>query len=142
MKNLIERLYATTGRLLEKSFGSRAVLIDPDGQIYKKSAVDENGDPYDESTPEEERRDLQCSVFREHTNVDVRTGFDNLVDRPVAVFWIKSLTRVPKSGEKWMIQVTRSPLDDTLESWVISEPPKTGRTIGFVNIRLRRARQV
>jgi hypothetical protein len=138
---LLSRIYRDAGRTIEKELGTKAVLISPDGEKYTKSAVDEDGVAYDESTPAEERRDLECSVFQEHLNIDVRTGFDKVVDRPVAVFWRPSLERVPEDGERWLVQIPEGPLSDVLKSYVFSEPPKGSKTIGFINLRLRRVGQ-
>jgi hypothetical protein len=141
MNEFLQRIKEDARRTIEREAGTRAALIDPDGKLYEKSLVDENGEPYGDDVAAEDRRDLLCWVVQEHRDIDVETGFDNVVDRPVAQFSLKSLERVPKGGERWIVRVASSPSDDTLVSFALSGPPKGGKSIGFINLRLRELSQ-
>lgn len=131
MTDLLKEFEECAGEIIEQDLGRKAILIDPDGKKYTKSALD----------PLE---DLKCTIFQESHKIDVRTGFENLVDMPVAVFRLASLARIPKAGETWFVRVPKAVFGDESEmiSYTLSGPPIPAKTIGFINLRLRKTSQV
>lgn len=131
MISLLQEFEECAGEIIEKETGRKVILIAPDGSKQKKSALD----------PEQ---DLKCSVFQESHEHDVRTGLEHIVDRPVVVFRLSSLERVPKAGENWIVRIPKSVFGDEseTESFTISGPPIQAKTAGFINLRLKRVSQI
>lgn len=117
--------------VVEEEFAFKAVLIDPDGKKYDKSALD----------PE---KDLTCAVFQESLAYDDQQGVDFLTDKPVAVFRNRSLSRMPKDGEKWILRVQKSIFSEDLTSYTASAAGSTKRykTIGFTAFTLQSISQI
>lgn len=129
MSELLKEFEECAREIIMDDLGVKVVLISPDGKKQAKSALD----------PEE---DLKCSVFRETLQHDVRTGQEHVVENPVAVFALASLDRVPKAGEDWLIRIPKSIFDEELESWMISGPPESSKTVGYINLKLREVSQI
>ena len=131
MIDLLKEFEECSGEIIEVELGRKAVLIDPDGEKYEKSALD----------PLE---NLKCAFFQESHKMDVRTVFEHVTDMPVAVFRLASLARVPKAGETWFVRVPKTVSGDEndLKSYTFSGPPIPAKTIGFINLRLRETSQI
>ena len=128
MNPFLAQIEEDAGAIIEDDLGVELILVGPDGSEYATSALDSE-------VP------LKCAVFQESRELDVQTGFEHIVDRPVAVVRLASLARVPVAGEKWFVRVPKSPLDDELRTYTLSGPPKPAKTIGFINLRLQRVVQ-
>jgi len=134
MTELLKRVEGIVGRVTESVAARKAVLISPDGVTYDKSALD----------PEQ---DLTCALFQESREMDyVSQGLDGVditSERPVAVFRRRSLERIPQDGETWLIRIDSGPFGESgsFVSYALSGPPKTGFSVGFINLRLRRVSQ-
>ena len=115
--------------ILENETGLKAVIIDPDGKKYEKSALE----------PEEY---LKATVFQESLIYDLGTGMDVLSEKPVAIFAVRSLPRVPQAGEKnWVFRLQVSPFSEELLSFTMSGSPKPYKTLGFISIVLQQLSQ-
>lgn len=134
MTDLLKEFEECAGEIIETELGRKAILIDPDGKKYTKSALD----------PLE---NLKCAIFQESHKVDERTGVEHVTDMPVAVFRLASLARIPKAGETWLVRVPKTVFGDVgdesdLKSYTLSGPPIPAKTIGFINLRLRKTSQI
>ena len=133
MTEFLKRVESIVGRVTEQTAARRAILIDEDGVTYDRSALD----------PEQY---LTCTLFQESREMDYEVSHDVNIktDRPVAVFRERALVRIPIDGEKWLIRIQRSQFSepDDMISYAMSGPPRTGHSVGFVNIRLRRVSQI
>ena len=128
MNDFLKLIEECAGDVIEDELGTTAVLISPDGEKQTMSALDED-------------EKLKCTVFRESRELDYKSGLEVIADRPVAVFRLRSLERIPKSGEAWLIRVQLSAFSEEMTSYEMSGPPKPGSSIGFINFRLRRVSQ-
>jgi len=111
MSQLLRDIQNDLEIVINEDLGVKCVLISPDGQKQEKSALDQ--DKY-----------LKCALFQE-----------------IASFHVRSLSRIPKDGEQWAVRIQLDPFSDELTSYAISGPPKPGRSVGFINLRLRRVTQ-
>ena len=124
MSELLREFEACAGDIIENEIGLKAVLIDPDGKEYSKSALDET-------------QDLKCMPTRESLVYDANSGAEVMSEKPVATFRLRSLARVPKAGETWVVRIQESVFSEDMKSFTLSGPPEFYRTIGHVNLNLQ-----
>lgn len=130
MTNLREIAESHLATSIEKEWGLPVKLVSPDGVIIETSV----------HTGE----DLKGQVLYDTVRINPDTGEEMVVGNPVVVLRRSSLSRVPESGEKWIVKIPTSPSESaTLEDFIIdpSRPPEGGRSIGFIRLYLRRAVQ-
>jgi len=129
MKSLLESFEETAADIIENEIGLKAILIDPDGKEYLTSALDES-------------QNLRCMPTRESLTYDANSGAEILSEKPVATFRIRSLARVPKDGETWVVRIQESVFSEDMKSFTLSGPPEFYRTIGHVNLNLQELSQI
>jgi hypothetical protein len=72
---------------------------------------------------------------------DPEQGCEIVVHRPIVTLRRSSLARVPKSGEKWKIQIPTEPrVDAPKETFIFERPALDGISIGYVKMELVRPR--
>ena len=128
MNPLLREIQETAEEVISEEFGSKVTLLDENGVTYDKSALDAE-------------EDLKGMLFNESTEYDINIGMEVVADRPVVSLAIRHLTKIPKAGEKWMVQVQLSPFSEDMTSFMLSGPPKNAKTIGFINLRLQKLSQ-
>ena len=127
--NLRERIETDLKTSLEGVWGLPVVLISPDGEVINTSL---NGG------------DLFGQVLYDTIRVNPETGEPMVVGNPIVTLRRSSLSRVPVSGEKWIVKIPTDPSETaTLEDFINdpTRPVEGGRSIGFIKLYLRRARQ-
>ncbi len=112
---------------LESDFAAPVILITPDGQVVNSSA--HGGSLLGR---------VQYDYVAEQPG-----GEKVVVNEPVVILRLSSLSRVPKAGEKWGIQIPTSPSDPTLRTFVLgaTRAPEVAATIGFVRLFPQKAEQ-
>jgi hypothetical protein len=125
---LLKDFEKCAGSIIENEMGLKAVLIDPDGKEYGKSALDET-------------QDLKAMLTRESLIYETNTGREIMAEKPVATFRIRSLARIPKDGEKWVVRIQETPFSEDMKSFTLSGPPEFYRSIGHVNLNLQEISQ-
>ena len=130
MSNLLreELIEAVELIIQEFSEGTTVVLIDPDGKKYTQSFADPT-------------RTLTGVIQNESREVDGE-GFETMVQRPVLTLQLKDLERVPEERKGWFVRIPTSPTDDTLRSYLLAGPPKPFASLGFINLKLQRTKQI
>jgi hypothetical protein len=129
MTSLLDSFEDCAGNMIEKEVGVKVILIDPDGKEYTKSALDPD-------------KDLKGWFVQESLTYDFQTGVDVVSDKPVLSLRLRSLERVPKSGENWTIRVATKPDNDELKSFILAGAPKNRKTVGFINLGLGSVSQI
>ena len=130
MVNLRQRAEKDLGITLEKEFGARIVLIDPDGTTHDTSV--NSGLP------------LTGQVLSDSISFNPETGDQIISPNPIATLRRSSLARVPEPGEKWIVKIQTSPGEGSPFFDFMIDPtksPEGGRTIGFIRLYLRFAEQ-
>ncbi len=115
---------------LEGDWGLPVVLIQPDGTKIDTSL--NSGET------------LMGQVLYDTVGVNPDTGDSIVISNPIVTLRRSSLSRIPISGEKWLVTIPANPsLSAPLEDYVIdpSRAIEGGRTFGFVRLYLRRAKQ-
>ena len=128
MNELLKGFEACAGDIIENEMGLKAILIDPDGKKYSKSALDET-------------QDLKAMLTRESLVYDANSGAEVMSEKPVVTFRIRSLARVPLDGENWIVRIQESVFSENMKSFTLSGPPEFYRTIGHVNLNLQELSQ-
>lgn len=132
LRQLVESELATT---LEGDFSLPVQLIlpDPDGGRYTTSALDSN-------------KTLSGQVLYNSVREDPETGERLIVNTPVVSLRIASLPRLPRTGEKWGVEIPLSPAENAPFVLFIMDSvvraPEVNRAIGFVRLYLQKAEQV
>ena len=130
MINLRQIAEADLALTLEDDWGLPVILVDPDGNtINKKIGTDE---------------DLKAQILYDTVSYDLDTGLRKVSNNPIVVLRKSSLSRVPRAGEKWLVRIPVTPLENAdIENFVIdpTRPPEGGSSIGFIRLYLRRAQQ-
>lgn len=129
--NLREQIETDLADTLEDpdGYGLPVVLIDPDGNIYDKSANDET-------------QDLSGQILYDTTRADPDTGLDIIIHQPVVTLRRSSLSRVPVAGEKWMVRIPETPDPSAVKTTHgIERAPEDGKSIGFIRLYLTKAIQ-
>jgi hypothetical protein len=129
MSDLLTEFEDCAGDIIENEMGLKAILIDPDGKEYGKSALDET-------------QDLKAMLTRESLVYDTNSGAEVMAEKPVASFRVRSLERVPKDGENWVVRIQESVFSEDMKSFTLSGPPEFYRTIGHVNLNLQAISQI
>jgi len=131
MNKFLKRIEEDTAKIIEKRVGVKAVIIYADGKEQTKSAID----------PE---KDLMCWFVRESRMVDRETGYDTVSNRPMATFRTRALDRMPisKAGKHAFVRVKTSAFSEEMTIYQIAGPPRSGRTIGYINFQLQSASQI
>lgn len=130
MVNLRERSEQDLAFSLEREWALPVVLIDPDGNTLDTNQ--NTGEP------------LTGQVLYDSVKDNPQTGATVVTNKPVVSLRRTSLARIPKPGEKWIVQIPVDPSTTAiLESFEIDmqRPPEGGRSIGFIRIYLRRVKQ-
>ena len=129
MSQLWREIQETTEEIFfDPEIGTKVILTDDNGVEYSKSAINPDDD-------------LKGMLFSESTEYDGGSGVEVLSDKPVISLPIRHLARVPKDGENWMIRVEFDSFSEELTARTLSGPPKKGKTIGFINLRLQKLSQ-
>lgn len=111
-------------------YGKPVILISPDGE-----RIDTNqntGEP------------LTGQVLYDTVRMDADSGADVITEEPIITLRRSSLSRVPKSGELWFIQIPGSPLEGApLVNYQLdkSKAIQGGRSIGFIRLYPKKAEQ-
>lgn len=116
---------------LEGDWGMPVELIQPDGTKIDTSL--NSGDP------------LMGQVLYDTVGLNPDTGDQIISSNPIVTLRRSSLSRIPVSGEKWLVKIPADPSPEaTMEDYVIdpSRAIEGGRTFGFVRLYLRRAKQI
>lgn len=114
---------------LEDDWGLPVVLYAPDGTKYDKSANDTT-------------KDLVGQVLYDTRIEDPATGAEIIVHKPVITLRKTSLTRIPISGEKWIIEIPTTPeYAGTKTAFYVERPSEDGSSIGFIRLYLMAADQ-
>lgn len=128
--NLRKRVEADLKTSLEKDWGLPVVLISPDGEII--------------DTSENSGEALTGQVLYDTVTTNPETAEPVIVNNPIVTLRRSSLSRVPVSGERWVVKIPVDPDPDAnLTEFVISKvrPPEGGRSIGFIKLFLQKAKQ-
>lgn len=128
--NLRKQAEADLGISLEKDWGLPVVLISPDGEVID---TNENSDEA-----------LTGQILYDIVTTNPETGEPVIVNNPIVSLRRSSLSRVPVSGERWVVKIPIDPDPDAdLTEFVISKvrPPEGGRSIGFIKLFLQKAKQ-
>ena len=66
-----------------------------------------------------------------------------IVNQPLVVLRLSSLSRIPKAGEKWLVYIPTSPSDPTPHMFVLgaTRAPKLMATIGVIRLYPQQAEQ-
>lgn len=126
---LRERIERDLGTTLERHFKLPVILIDPDGNVYDKSAND----------PEQ---DLVGQILYDTLVDNPETGGEIIVHKPVVTLRRTSLTRVPQALEKWAVKIPIRPFyDDPKVTYMLERPSEEGGAIGFIRLYLTLAEE-
>lgn len=129
--NLREAVESDLGKSLEGEWGLPVVLVAPDGTVIDTSL--NSGEA------------LTGQIIYDTVQVNPDTGDSMIVSKPVVSLRRSSLSRIPVSGEKWLVKIPITPSTTaTLEDYMIdpSRAVEGGRTIGFVRLYLRKVKQI
>lgn len=129
MNQFLRQIEQDTADIIENEVGCKAVVVYGDGKEQTKSALDP-------------AQDLMCWVVQESRTVDRETGYDMVSDRPVATFRKRALERIPTGAERCFVKVQMDVFSDELTTYQVAGPPKSGKTIGFVNFQLQSVSQI
>lgn len=129
MNDFLQQVEKDAGWIIESELARKVIVIWPDGEEQTKSALDSE-------------KDLTCAFFQESLEIERETGYDRVSDRPVAVFRVRSLNRKPEPGERLMIKIQTSAFDEELTTYQMAGPPKSGKTIGYINLQLQSVSQI
>jgi hypothetical protein len=128
--NLREQAESDLAFTLEGEWGLPVVLISPDGVTQDKSANNPTAD-------------LDGQVIYDTLVQQPDTGAEMLVHKPVVTLRISSLTRVPKSGERWIVKIPITPNRTApKETFFLERPTEDGSSIGFIRLYLMATEQV
>ena len=136
--NLRELAERDLGRTLEGEFALPVVLTSPDGIV--QSTSENSADPLN---PDTLVGQVLYDIVRD--NPDSISGESLVINKPVVTLRRSSLLRVPKPGEKWIVQIPTSPSRTAeLEKFMTdaTRPPEGGKSIGFIRLYLTRLVQV
>lgn len=128
--NLREKAEADLQVSLEGAWGLPVVLIDPAGNRIDTS--ENTGDP------------LTGQVLFDTVRVNPDTGDNMVIGNPVVTLRRSSLSRIPAPGERWLVKIpASSSTTAALDDFIIdsSRAPEGGKSIGFIRLYLRRAKQ-
>jgi len=109
---------------LEAEFAVPVVLISPDGERITQTT---GGKP------------LTGRVLWTRKEISPETGEPVVVQAPIVTLREASLPRVPKSGEKWFVQIPSSPRADApMADYLLDETAavEQGRSLGVINLPL------
>lgn len=132
---LREKIESDLAVTLEGHFRLPLVLISPDGEVQEFSAND-TADPQTEP--------LVGQILYDSTENDPETGMPVFVNKPVVSVRITSLDRVPLPTEKnqWAVKIPIEPrFDAPKETFIVEEPTRHGRSIGYIRLYCRKAAQ-
>jgi hypothetical protein len=115
--------------IIEEEVNSKAIMIYADGEKQTKSALDAE-------------KDLMCWFVQESRELNRETGYDMISDRAVATFSVRSLNRIPNGAERCLVKIQADAFSENFTTYQIVGPPKSGRTIGFVNFQLQTVSQI
>ena len=112
------------GVTVESDFASPVALIAPDGTMINTNSHDATG-----ATP------LYGIVHYDYQKIEP-TGETVIVNEPVVMLRISSLSRVPRAGENWAISIPTSPSDRTPKMFKLggTRAPEIAATIGFIRL--------
>lgn len=126
--NLRLRAERDLGKTLEGVWGLPVFLTAPDG-----TAINECVDG----------RPLTGQIMFDYVTANPDTGQEFVVYAPVVTLRKSSLSRVPKAGEKWLVQIPDRPDPDAVKkSFVLSpdRPPEGGDSLGIIRLFLQAAK--
>lgn len=123
MPNLRELAESHLAITLEGDFGLPVNLIGPDGIRYN---------------------DLIGQVIFDIRRLNPETGEEMTVSTPVVTLRRSSLSRIPKAGEKWIVEIPETPSTTADKKQYIISPtraPEGGASIGFIRLYLQDVEQ-
>jgi len=127
--NLREQVESDLAITLEGDFKLPVILISPDGETQDKSANDPTAD-------------LVGQVLYDTLIQNPDTGAEMVVHKPVVTLRRSSLSRIPQSGEKWVVKIPTTPsYSAAKETFFLERPLEDGGAIGFIRLYLMRAIQ-
>lgn len=109
---------------IEAEFSIPVVLISPQGERITETKY---GKP------------LAGRVLYERKEVSPDTGEPVVVPAPIVTLRESSLTVIPKTGEKWFVQIPSGPrLDSPMSNYLVdvSAAVEIGRSLGVINLPL------
>jgi len=110
-----------------EDFGLPVVLIAPDGTVYNTSENDDGT--------------LYGRIVYDTIEQD-EDGNEVIVHKPMVTLRLSSLARVPENGETWVVKIPDGPRDDaSVVSYILERAPEDGRSIGYINLYLRKTEQ-
>lgn len=131
MANLRERAEADLKKTLEKDFGLPVELIVPGtGAIINTSVHDGTV--------------LQGQVLYSSIETNPESGEKIIVNLPVVVLRLSSLSRVPQAGERWGVKIPTIPNPLAAKETFIIDPdrsPEYNQSIGYIKLYLKKAKQ-
>lgn len=108
-------------------FGLPVILVSPDGVVYDTSEND---------------GETLCGRIVYDTVLEDEDGNEVVVHQPVVTLRLSSLARVPANGESWVVKIPDSPrADATVVPYMFERAPEDGRSIGYIELFLRKAEQ-
>ena len=114
-------------------FGQPVVLYGPDGPGASKQDTNIlTGEP------------LTGQILYDTVRLDADSGSDIITEEPIITLRRASLSRVPASGEKWLITIPGTPRPGAaLVDYVLDKTRSVqgGRSIGFVRLYPKKAGQ-
>lgn len=87
---------------------------------------------------------LTGQILYDTVRMDAESGADVITEEPIITLRRASLSRVPASGERWLLQIPASPragasmIDYILDG---SRSVQGGRSIGFIRLYPKKAKQ-
>ena len=86
---------------------------------------------------------LTGQILYDTVRMDAESGADVITEEPIITLRRASLSRVPKSGEKWVLQIPASPrAGASLIDYILdgTRSVQGGRSVGFIRLYPKKAR--
>ena len=130
MGGLRERIEADLAITLEGEYGLPVELISPDGEKI--------------NTKKDTTEQLVGQILYDTRTGNPDTGEVVIDNNPIVTLRRSSLSRIPKSGEKWSVKIPIEPkADASLVNFVLTATRSNegGASIGFIRLYLQKAEQ-
>ena len=129
--NLRERAIKDSKKQNLKNWGLPIVLIDPDGNTYNTDA-------------ETDEQLMALQILYDYKRINPETGEEVTINEPIVTIALSSLSRIPQSGEKWIINMPADPSEVTQYETFIHSSTRAvegGRSLGFIRLYPQKAKQ-
>lgn len=130
--NLRDQAVKDARELNIRDWGQPVRFLAPDGKIYEHDALDPEPDLA------KKRRLEAPQVLYDKKKINPATGEETTVSAPVVVMSRANMERVPRNGEKWLVQMPKEP-GGPMVWFGFSETKATegGRSLGLIRIYLQ-----